>query len=293
MERKGKDSQIKGSWESIFRVTDDFFRVALTHTTIHLTKGGEMVTIHHITIHHTTIHLTKGGEVVTIHHVTIHHTTIHLTKGGEVGTIHHITIDHTTIHLTKGDEVVTIHHTTIHLTKGLWWKEVMCDGEGWWWREVMRKGDDEGWWRRVMTKGGDEGWWLREVRAKWRLREVVTRVGAFCNSCMTVACGLLCGGSRSTKPCVFQGKMAAAGDGGYLVCSVVANALVSTHNRFFHGVLQRVAEQLLKPSWLYLFRISPGLVRSRAVHPRLSKWSAEHAGSRRHAWLQKSGSSCN
>ena len=111
----------------------------------------------------------------------------------------------------------------------------------------------------------------------------MTRVGAFCNSCMTVACGLFCEGSRSTKPCVFQFKMAAAGDGGYLVCSVVANALVSMRNRFFHGVLQRVAEQLLKPSWLYLFRISLGLVRSHAVHTRLPNCSAEHAGSRRHA----------
>ena len=118
---------------------------AIHHTTIHLTKGCEVVTIHHTTIHHTTIHLTKGGEVVAIHHVTIlhrtiHHTTIHLPKGGEVVAIHHVTILHRTIHHTTIHHIaiITIHHTTLRSSdEGWWWTEVMGDGEGWWRREVV------------------------------------------------------------------------------------------------------------------------------------------------------------
>ena len=43
-----------------------------------------------------------------------------------------------------------------------------------------------------------------------------------CNGCMNVAWGLWWGGSRSTKPCVFPCKVAAAGDERYLVCAAVA-----------------------------------------------------------------------
>ena len=61
-----------------------------------------------------------------------------------------------------------------------------------------------------------------------------------CNGCMTVAWGLFWGGSRSTKPCVYLCKVAAAGDERYLVCAAVAAVVVSTSNRFSLGVLQRV-----------------------------------------------------
>jgi len=43
---------------------------------------------------------------------------------------------------------------------------------------------------------------------------------------MNVACYVLWGGSRSTKPCVFQRKVAATGDERYLVCAAVAAAVV-------------------------------------------------------------------
>ena len=43
-----------------------------------------------------------------------------------------------------------------------------------------------------------------------------------CNGCMSVACGLMWGGSRSTKPCVFPCKVAAAGNERYLVCAAGA-----------------------------------------------------------------------
>ena len=39
---------------------------------------------------------------------------------------------------------------------------------------------------------------------------------------MNVAWAMLWGGSRSTKPCVFPCKVAAAGDERYLVCAAVA-----------------------------------------------------------------------
>ena len=42
---------------------------------------------------------------------------------------------------------------------------------------------------------------------------------------MNVACSVLWGGSRSTKPCV-SFKVAAAGDERYLVCAAVAAAVV-------------------------------------------------------------------
>ena len=43
---------------------------------------------------------------------------------------------------------------------------------------------------------------------------------------MNVAWAMFWGGSRSTKPCVFPCKVAAAGDERYLVCAAVAAAVV-------------------------------------------------------------------
>ena len=45
-----------------------------------------------------------------------------------------------------------------------------------------------------------------------------------------VAWALCSGGSRSTKPCVFPCKVAAAGEEKYLVCAAVAAAVVSVAN---------------------------------------------------------------
>ena len=49
-----------------------------------------------------------------------------------------------------------------------------------------------------------------------------------CNGCMNVAWAMFWGGSRSTKPCVFPCKVAAAGDERYLVCAAVAVWIVSS-----------------------------------------------------------------
>ena len=43
---------------------------------------------------------------------------------------------------------------------------------------------------------------------------------------MNVAWAMFWGGSRSTKPCVFPCKVAAAGDERYLVCAAVAAGVV-------------------------------------------------------------------
>ena len=57
----------------------------------------------------------------------------------------------------------------------------------------------------MVTKGsGEEG----VCRSHW-------------NGCMNVACRVLWGVSRSTKPCVFPCKVAAAGDERYLMCAAV------------------------------------------------------------------------
>ena len=57
---------------------------------------------------------------------------------------------------------------------------------------------------------------------------------------MNVAWAMLWGGSRSTKPCVFPCKVAAAGDERYLVCAAGAAAVVSVANWFLLSVLQEV-----------------------------------------------------
>jgi len=57
---------------------------------------------------------------------------------------------------------------------------------------------------------------------------------------MKVAWDSCWGGSRNTKPCVFPRKVAAAGDEGQLLCEAGAAWIVSTRNRFFNGVMQRV-----------------------------------------------------
>ena len=46
-----------------------------------------------------------------------------------------------------------------------------------------------------------------------------------CNGCINVAWALFWGGSRSTKPCVFPCKVAAADDERYLVCAAGAAAV--------------------------------------------------------------------
>ena len=53
---------------------------------------------------------------------------------------------------------------------------------------------------------------------------------------MNVAWALFWGGSRSTKPCVFPSKSAAAGDERYLLCAAVAAAVGLP---FFFAALQR------------------------------------------------------
>ena len=54
--------------------------------------------------------------------------------------------------------------------------------------------------------------------------------GSHWNGCMTVAWAMFWGGSRSTKPCIFPCKVAAAGDERYLVCAAVAASVVSVAN---------------------------------------------------------------
>ena len=53
-----------------------------------------------------------------------------------------------------------------------------------------------------------------------------------CNGCMNVAWAMFWGGSRSTKPCVFPCKVAAADDERYLVCATGAAGVVSCANWF-------------------------------------------------------------
>ena len=47
-----------------------------------------------------------------------------------------------------------------------------------------------------------------------------------CDGCMNVAWALFWRGSRSTKPCVFPCRVAAAGDERYLLCAAGPGAVV-------------------------------------------------------------------
>ena len=57
---------------------------------------------------------------------------------------------------------------------------------------------------------------------------------------MNVAWDMFWGGSRSTKPCVFPCKVAAAGDERYLVCAAGAAGGRFMRELFLLCVLQRV-----------------------------------------------------
>ena len=59
-------------------------------------------------------------------------------------------------------------------------------------------------------------------------------------SCMNVAWAMFWGGRRSTKPCVFPCKVAAAGDERYLVCAAVCGCGRFCRELFLLCVLQRV-----------------------------------------------------
>ena len=82
--------------------------------------------------------------------------------------------------------------------------------------------------------------------------------GSHWNGCMNVACCVLWGGSRSTKPCVFPCKVAAADDERYLVCVTGAAGVVSCANWFLLCVLQRVVVSVrvvLCGSWIFGCRL--------------------------------------
>ena len=76
----------------------------------------------------------------------------------------------------------------------------------------------------MVEKGsGEEG--------KWSRREVVTKgCRSHWNGCMNVAWAMFWGRSRSTKPCVFPCKVAAADDERYFVCATGAAAVVLSAN---------------------------------------------------------------
>ena len=65
---------------------------------------------------------------------------------------------------------------------------------------------------------------------------------------MNVARAMFWGGSRSTKPCFFPCKVAAAGDERYLVCAAGAAGVASVAKLFLLCVLQRV----VVPVWVVL-----------------------------------------
>ena len=133
---------IKGSWEAIFRVTDDFYSSDFTSHN----KTSRRVAWD-FTSHNNTSHERGDRRVVwdfTLHNSTSYNNTSHTRRERRVAW------DFTSRNSTS-------HNNTSHKRRE---------------RRVVTQGsEEEGWWRRVTTKGGDEGWWL----GKWWLREVVTK----------------------------------------------------------------------------------------------------------------------
>ena len=84
--------------------------------------------------------------------------------------------------------------------------------------------------------------WLFMCACFLRLLTLWLQIAVY--GCMNVAWGLRWGESRSTKPCVFLCRVAAAGDERYLVCAAGAAAVVSRSNRFLLCVLQHVVVHL-------------------------------------------------
>ena len=69
------------------------------------------------------------------------------------------------------------------------------------------------------------------------------------NGCMNVAWGWFWGGSRSTKPCLFSCKVAAAGDGRCLVCVCESNP-VPKGGSFFAIFVVRFFRPMIKTGGL-------------------------------------------
>ena len=194
-------------------------RLYTTYITIHRKRiyldEGRCETLHYITINHKRIDLDEG-RCETLRHITIPHKRIDLDEG-RCETLHYITIHHKRIDLEGRCE--TLHHITIHHKRI---DEGRCETLHY--ITIHHKRIDEG---RCETLHYitihhkridlDEG---RCVTLHY-IKQYITKE----LTCMNVAWGLCWGGSRSTKPCVFPCKVAAAGDERYPVCAAVAAAV--------------------------------------------------------------------
>ena len=93
--------------------------------------------------------------------------------------------------------------------------------------------------RSPMKSSKEVGKQSSELRPN-RIVRLHSMKGAVRVEIMNVARGLCWGESRSTRPCVFPCKVAAAGDERHLACAAGAAGDISSLNRFLLRVLQRV-----------------------------------------------------
>ena len=203
-------------------------------------KGGARVrldldegwceTLHNITVHQKRTDFDEGW-CETLHYITIHQERTDFDEGW-CETLHYITIHQK---ITDFDEgwCETLHYITIH-------QERTDFDEGW--CETLhyitihqeRTDLDEGWCSFYAFCNNA----CSCVRSSMRFLKLWCQIAL--EWLHDVACRVLWGGSRSTKPCVFPCKVAAAGDERYLVCAAVAAAVVSVRELFLLCVLQRV-----------------------------------------------------
>ena len=136
--------------------------------------------------------------------------------------LHYMTIQQKRTDLDEG-WCETLHYITIHK------KRTDLD-EGWLWDCTLNNNTSGKNWLWVLQRVVVPvcvvlcGSWISGCRLEWN--------GCFILShgCMNVAWAMFWGGSRSTKPCVFPCKVAAAGDERYLVCAAGAAGVVSVAN---------------------------------------------------------------
>ena len=187
-------------------------------------KGGARVrldldegwceTLHYITIHQKRTDFDEGW-CETLHYITIHQERTDLDEGWRE------TLDYITIHQKRTDFdegwCETLHYITIH---------------------QERTDLDEGWCETLhyitIRLGSFGSFYVFCNNACSCVRGSMRFLKLWCQIALEWlhdgACRVLWGGSRSTKPCVFPCKVAAAGDERYLVCAAVAARVVSVAN---------------------------------------------------------------
>ena len=203
-------------------------------------KGGARVrldldegwceTLHYITIHQKRTDFDEGW-CETLHYITIHQERTDLGEGW-CETLHYITIHQKTADFDEG-WCETLHYITIHQERADL-DEGWCETLHYITTHQERTDLDEGWCETLhyitIRLGSFGSFYVFCNNACSCVRSSMRFLKLWCQIALEwlhdVAWAMFWGGSRSTKPCVFPCKVAAAGDERYFVCAAVAAGVV-------------------------------------------------------------------